>query len=340
MNRRDTSGMNTLAKLLGENRVLLADGATGTNYIPLGLDSGQAPEGWNLDGSGRVEGLHRAFVEAGADVLVTNTFGGTSRRLHLHGLQDRVVEINARAAELARQATAGAGREIVIAGSVGPTGDLFEPLGSLTYDEAVEAFAEQITGLKRGGADVAWIETMSAPEEIDAAIEASIAVGLDYTVTASFDTAGHTMMGLAPAAFATMMRDKPQRPLAFGSNCGVGASDLLAAVLSMTGDAGDLPIIAKANAGVPHIHGDTVVYSGTPELMADYARLAVDAGARIIGGCCGTTPLHLALMRTAIDTHERQAEPMVHDIIARLGPLVSPPSQKVSDRQPRRRRRG
>ena len=329
--------MNALEELLATGRTLIADGAMGTNLIPLGLDSGQAPEYWNLSRPEVIRGLHKQFVEAGADILVTNSFGGTRRRLHLHNLQDRVIEINKRAAEIAREAAEGAGRIIVIAGSVGPTGDLFVPLGALTYAEAVDAFAEQVEGLKQGGADVAWIETMSAPEEINAAIEAAQRVGLPYIATASFDTAGHTMMGLSPATFGQSMQGKA--PLAFGSNCGVGASDLLVAALAMTENANGLPVIAKANAGIPHIHGDSVVYSGSPDLMADYARLAVDIGARIIGGCCGNSPEHVRRMADAVRTHNGGPRPTVEDITARLGPLVSPASTASSERSQRRRRR-
>lgn len=329
--------MNALEELLATGRTLIADGAMGTNLIPLGLDSGQAPEYWNLTRPEVILGLHSQFVEAGSDILVTNSFGGTRRRLHLHNLQDRVIEINKRAAEIAREATEGAGRTIVIAGSVGPTGDLFAPLGALTYEEAVDAFAEQIEGLKQGGADVAWIETMSAPEEINAAIEAAERVGLPYVATASFDTAGHTMMGLSPSAFGQSMQTKA--PIAFGSNCGVGASDLLVAALAMTENANGLPVIAKANAGIPHIHGDSVVYSGSPDLMADYARLAVDIGARIIGGCCGNSPEHVRRMADAVRTHNGGPRPTVEEITSRLGPLVSPASTASSERPARRRRR-
>lgn len=331
--------MNALTTLLERNQTLLADGAVGTNLIPAGLAAGAAPEAWNLERPDDVRALHRGFVEAGSDLLVTNSFGGSGRRLHLHGLDTRVVEINARAAEIARSAAEGAGRDIVVAGSVGPTGDLMVPLGPLTHDAAVAAFAEQIEGLAKGGADVVWIETMSAPEEIEAAAEAAVQAGMAYTVTASFDTAGHTMMGLSPAAFGRSMRDRAVAPVAFGANCGVGAADLLVAAIGLVDHAGALPVIAKANAGIPHIHGDAVVYSGTPELMADYVRLAVDVGARIIGGCCGTTAEHVRQMRAALDGHSRADRPDVEAIVARLGPLVSPPAAGAADRPARRRRR-
>src|SRR6185369_10893304 len=181
--------MPALADLLAEKPVLLADGATGTNLFEMGLMSGDPPEIWNIDHPDRIEALHQSFVDAGADIVLTNSFGGNRRRLALHKLDGRVKELNALAAQNARAVADGAGRPVVVAGSVGPTGDLFEPLGPLTEADAVEIFAEQIEGLKAGGADVAWIETMSAPEEMRAAAKAAAKVGMPYTVTASFDTA-------------------------------------------------------------------------------------------------------------------------------------------------------
>ena len=331
--------MSKLSKMLDQSEFLLADGATGTNLFDMGLTSGMAPEIWNFELPENILALHGSFIDAGSDILVTNSFGASSRRLHLHDLEKRVHEINARAAELAMKAARGAGREILIAGSVGPTGDLFAPLGELTYEQAVEVFIEQIKGLKDGGADLAWIETMSAPEEIDAAIEASLEVGLPYSVTVSFDTAGRSMMGLAPAGFANTMTEKSPSPLAIGSNCGVGASDLLFALLELTDNAKAIPVIAKANAGIPQVSGDAVKYSGTPDLMEEYARLAIDVGARIIGGCCGNSPEHVARMRKALDNHDRGKKPTRAELEEKLGPLVAPPSTKEATDGGRRRRR-
>ena len=189
---------NPIDTLIAEKGVLLADGATGTNLFAMGLPAGEAPELLNETAPETITDLHRNFVEAGADIILTNSFGGTRHRLKLHNAQDRVFELNKRAAEIARAVADKAGRKVIVAGSVGPTGELLVPLGALTYDEAVNAFAEQIEGLKAGGAEVAWIETMSAPDEIRAAAEAAIRVGLPYTYTGSFDTAGRTMMGLLP----------------------------------------------------------------------------------------------------------------------------------------------
>jgi methionine synthase I (cobalamin-dependent) len=332
--------MPALADLLAEKPVLLADGATGTNLFEMGLMSGDPPEIWNIDHPDRIRALHQSFVDAGADIVLTNSFGGNRRRLALHKLDGRVKELNEAAARNARAVADKAGRPVVVAGSVGPTGDLFEPLGPLTRDEAIDVFAEQIEGLKAGGADVVWIETMSAPEEMRAAAEAAIRCAMPYTITASFDTAGKTMMGVPPSALPTVTGGLAAGPLAVGANCGVGASDLLVSILSMTEADPEAIVIAKANAGIPQYHGDHIHYSGTPELMAEYARLAVDAGARIIGGCCGTSPAHLAAMRRAIDAHQRQDRPDTAKVIAEIGPLVAPPKAASDEGARRARRRG
>ncbi|WP_189479003.1 homocysteine S-methyltransferase family protein, partial [Mesorhizobium sp. M1E.F.Ca.ET.063.01.1.1] len=186
---------NPIEALIAEKGVLLADGATGTNLFAMGLEAGEAPELLNETAPETIVSLHQNFVDAGADIILTNSFGGTRHRLKLHHAQDRVYELNKRAAEIARSVADRAGRKVIVAGSVGPTGELLVPLGAMTYEDAVDAFAEQIEGLKAGGAEVAWIETMSAPDEIRAAAEAAIRVGLPYTYTGSFDTAGRTMMG-------------------------------------------------------------------------------------------------------------------------------------------------
>jgi len=326
----------SLQDLLALGRPLLADGATGTNYFKVGLESGEPPEFWITDHPDRVSGLHQQFVDAGADIILTNTFGCNRHRLKLHNAQARVHELAAGAARLARSVADAASRPVVVAGSVGPTGELFEPLGALTHDEAVDAFAEQIEGLKEGGADVAWIETMSAPEEMRAAAEAAIRVGMPYVCTMSFDTAGRTMMGLAPNTLAAQFADLSVAPLAIGANCGVGASDILVSVLEMTGAAN--PIVCKGNCGIPKFEGTTITYSGTPELMAKYARLAVDAGARIIGGCCGTSPEHLRAMAESIAGYARGQAPSVESIVATIGPLTNKAPSADGGPSGRRRR--
>ncbi len=330
----------SLADLLSEKRPLLADGATGTNLFAMGLVAGDTPEVWNDTHPERIRKLHQDFVDAGSDIILTNSFGGNARRLMLHKLEGKVRELNRAAARLAREVADASGRIVVVAGSVGPTGDLFAPLGPITEDEAVDVFAQQMEGLAEGGAEVMWIETMSAPEEMRAAVRAAAKLGLPCTLTASFDTAGKTMMGMSPASLPVFASELPATPLAVGANCGVGASDLLVSVLAMRGRS-SIPIIAKANCGIPQWHGDHIHYTGTPELMADYAALAADAGASIIGGCCGTSAIHLAAMRRALDAWLPGEEPTVEEITARVGALVNPPSPEGEPPQRRTgRRRG
>lgn len=328
--------MVALATLLDEKRVLLADGATGTNLFAAGLTAGDPPELWNFDYPDAINSLLSSFVEAGADIILTNSFGANAHRLKLHKAEDRVFEVNKRAAEIARVIADAAKRPVVVAGSMGPTGELFVPLGTMTEDDAVADFTEQAKGLKAGGADVCWIETMSAGEEMRAAAKGAIAAGMPYTVTASFDTAGRTMMGLSPAEFPSVFADLPVQPLAIGANCGVGAPDLLHALVQMAEASPGTAFIAKSNCGIPQVHGEHVHYSGTPELMADYSRLAMDAGARIVGGCCGTSPAHLVAMRKVLDEHAPGSRPDRAAIEARVGPLVSPPSEGRSRRTGRR----
>lgn len=327
----------SLAELLATQRPLLADGATGTNYFAMGLTSGEPPEFWITDHPDRVTHLHQAFVDAGSDIILTNTFGANRSRLALHKAEDQCFELSKRAAELAREVADACPRPIVVAGSVGPTGELFVPLGALEHDAAVAIFEEQIRGLQAGGADVAWIETMSAIEEMRAAAQAAINVGMPYVVTCSFDTAGRTMMGMMPGDLTALFDGLAVKPLAVGANCGVGASDILVSLLNMTESDDQTNFVSKGNCGVPRFAGTDIVYSGTPELMGDYARLAVDAGARIIGGCCGTSPQHLMSMRNAIDHHVAQTRPTLASIIATIGPLANTAPTTEAPTRSRRR---
>ena len=325
----------SLDALLAGDGPILADGATGTNFFGMGLGPGEPPELWNVDQPHKVSALHGAFVAAGADIILTNTFGCNRHRLKLHDAHDRTREIAIRAAEIASTVAEAAHRPVLVAGSVGPTGELLQPLGELTEDDAVEAFIEEIEGLRDGGADVAWIETKSSPEEMRAAARAAIEVGMPYTVTGSFDTAGRTMMGLKPDELPAVFAELEIHPRAVGANCGVGASDLLVAVQQMR-PAADI-VIAKSNCGVPEISGGEVVYTGNPQLMAQYATLAVDCGARIIGGCCGTSPGHLAEMRRALDAHVPGEPPTLDRIVEQIGPLTN--SVATDEPAPARRRR-
>jgi 5-methyltetrahydrofolate--homocysteine methyltransferase len=331
---------NALTELLAEKGVLLADGATGTNLFAMGLEAGEAPELWNETAPDKIVKLHQDFVDAGADIILTNSFGSTRHRLKLHHADDRVFALNKKAAEIARSVADKAGRKVIVAGSVGPTGELLIPLGALSYDEAVAAFAEQMEGLKAGGADVAWIETMSSADEIRAAAEAATKVGMPYTYTGSFDTAGKTMMGLDPKDLRGVASDVGEGPIAVGANCGVGAADILSSLLDMTAADPDAITIVKGNCGIPEFRGAEIYYSGTPPLMAEYARLARDAGARIIGGCCGTSCEHLAAMRSALDDYTPRPRPTIEEIVDKIGPLRNKmASESGSDGSRERRRR-
>ncbi|OHV77904.1 betaine--homocysteine S-methyltransferase [Ensifer sp. LCM 4579] len=328
---------NALSDLLAQKGVLLADGATGTSLFAMGLEAGEAPELWNESKPENITRLHQDFVDAGADIILTNSFGGTRHRLKLHQAEDRVFALNKRAAEIARAVADRAPRKVITAGSVGPTGELLVPLGALSYEDAVSAFIEQIEGLKAGGAEVAWIETMSSPEEIRAAAEAASKVGLPFVYTGSFDTAGKTMMGLHPKDIHAVAGDIGDGPVAVGANCGVGASDILSSLLDMTAANPDATVVVKGNCGIPEFRGSDIHYSGTPPLMADYARLAVDAGARIIGGCCGTSCAHLAAMRVALDNHEKGERPTLDVIVEKIGPLRN---KTANEGAPQRERGG
>ena len=315
---------NPLERMLSERDWILADGATGTNLFNMGLSSGDAPELWNVEQPDKIRALYRGAVDAGSDLFLTNTFGGNASRLKLHDAQGRVRELSRAGAELAREIADAAGRPVIVAGSVGPTGDIMEPMGTLTHQLAVEMFHEQAEGLKEGGVDVLWLETISAPEEFRAAAEAFALAGMPWCGTMSFDTAGRTMMGVTSADFVRLVESLPNPPLAFGANCGVGAADLLRTVLGFTAQGAERPIIAKGNAGIPKYEHGHIHYDGTPELMADYAVLARDCGAKIIGGCCGTTPEHLAAMREALETRpRREGRPTLEEIAAALGGFSS-----------------
>lgn len=339
----DKAMTNRLSALLETRDWLLADGATGTNLFNMGLTAGDAPEFWNVDHPERIITLYKGAIDAGSDLFLTNTFGGNASRLKLHDGQKRVRELNRAGAEIGRNLADKSDREIIVAGSVGPTGEIMAPLGTLTYANAVEMFHEQADGLKDGGADVFWVETISAPEEYQAAAEAADLADMPFCGTMSFDSAGRTMMGLTSAGMVEMVGKLKTPPVAFGANCGVGASDLLRTVLGFSAEAPTTPLIAKGNAGIPKYHEGHIHYDGTPELMADYAVLARDSGARIIGGCCGTTPKHLERMREALETREPQARPTLEQIVVALGALSSAADGTGDTPAPtrtRRRRRG
>ncbi|MDA8585961.1 betaine--homocysteine S-methyltransferase [Rhodobacteraceae bacterium] len=330
-----------LSAYLASNDWILADGATGTNLFNMGLAAGDAPEFWNIDRTADITALYKGAVDAGSDLFLTNTFGGNASRLKLHNGQDRVRELNRAGAEIGRDVADASGRTVIVAGSMGPTGEIFEPLGPLSHAVAVEMFHEQAEGLKEGGADVLWVETISAPEEYRAASEAAGLAGMPWCGTMSFDTAGRSMMGVTSADMVGLVEKVKTPPLAFGANCGVGASDLLRTVLGFSAANPTRPIIAKGNAGIPKYVDGHIHYDGTPDLMADYAALARDCGATIIGGCCGTTPDHLRTMRHALETRPKGERPALDLIARKLGGFSSPfdGTEANTEGQPMRRPR-
>lgn len=331
---------NALSAMLESNDTILADGATGTNLFNMGLVSGDAPELWNTDEPAKITALYKGSVDAGSDLFLTNTFGGNASRLKLHDAQGRVRELNRVGAELGRDVADKAGRKIVVAGSVGPTGEIMEPVGALSHALAVEMFHEQADGLKEGGVDVLWVETISAPEEFRAAAEAFALADMPWVGTMSFDTAGRTMMGVTSSDMVQLVESLPNPPLAFGANCGTGASDLMRTVLGFAAQGTERPIVAKGNAGIPKYVDGHIHYDGTPDLMGDYAVMARDAGAKIIGGCCGTMPVHLSAMREALDTRPRTGErPTLEQIAAALGAFSSASDGTGEDAAPERRSR-
>jgi len=315
---------NLFEKLLNEKQTLLADGATGTNLFAMGLQSGDAPELWNVDQPDKVAAHYRSFIDAGSDIVLTNTFGGTRYRLKLHNAQDRVAELNIAATEILKAVIADSGREVIVAGSIGPSGEILAPLGEMQPDEAVAAFTEQALALKKGGADVLWIETMSSLEEVELAVKGAREAELPIVFTMSLDTNGRTMMGVGASDLMALDQQLKPHVHACGTNCGIGASEVVTAVLNLklnATDGSESILIAKANCGIPEFVDGEIVYNGTPEIMANYAVMARNAGARIIGGCCGTSAEHVVAMRKALDSTPISAPPTLDDIQRVLGEI-------------------
>jgi 5-methyltetrahydrofolate--homocysteine methyltransferase len=332
--------MSKIAHLLSSQGWILADGATGTNLFNMGLEAGEAPEIWNEQHPDRVMALYKGAVDAGSDLFLTNSFGGNASRLKLHNAQKRVFQLNRIAAEIGRELADQSDRTVIVAGSMGPTGEIMQPVGALSHAEAVEMFHEQAEGLKEGGADILWVETLSAREEYLAAAEGIALSGMPWCGTMSFDTAGRTMMGLTSTDMVKMVEGMSHKPLAFEANCGVGASDLLRTILGFADAAPHLPIIAKGNAGVPKYVDGHIHYDGTPDLMAEYAVLARNSGASIIGGCCGTMPEHLSKMRAALENTPLGERPSLDEITAKIGPFSSDSDGTGEPAGNRRERRG
>jgi 5-methyltetrahydrofolate--homocysteine methyltransferase len=291
--------------LLAEGGPILADGAMGTMLFASGLQFGDPPEAWNVSHPEVVRRIHRGYLDAGSRIVMTNTFGGNRLRLRLHGLDPRVSELNRTAAILLRAEVDAAGGHALVAGDIGPSGEIMAPLGTLAEDEATDVFAEQAAALIAGGVDLIWIETMSHLSEISAAIrgarQASPTIPIIATMT--FDTRGYTMMGVSPEQAARALLEAGAD--AVGGNCGNGPDELLPVVEKMHAVAPDAVLVAKSNAGMPELIDLRAVYRADPATMAAAGIGFRGAGARIIGACCGSSPAHLAAMNEAL----RIAEP-------------------------------
>ena len=279
---------------------VLADGGMGTMLFEAGLQFGDPPEAWNLEHPDRVQAIHRAYLEAGSQIILTNTFGGNRFRLGMHNLQAKVPELNRAAVEIAREAAKEAGGRALVAGDIGPSGGILLPVGEMQFAEAVAGFAEQAAALVAGGADVIWIETMSDLEEVRAAIEGvrQASPRLPIIASMTFDTRGHTMMGVTPEEAVRALSG--WGAAAVGGNCGNGPDEILAVVQKMRAAAPGVVLVAKANAGLPELQNGRAVYRAGPKVMADYALAVSAAGAHIVGACCGSTPDHVRAMAEAL----------------------------------------
>jgi 5-methyltetrahydrofolate--homocysteine methyltransferase len=279
---------------LATGEVILADGAMGTMLQAAGLEKGHAPEEYNLTNPEKVLAVHRGYVEAGSEIILTNSFGANRFRLGKYGLGDKVYDLNRRAAQIAKQAGA-----LFVAGSMGPTGEFFAPVGTLTLEEAREAFAEQARGLADGGVDLLVIETMSDLKEVEAAVQgARQSTDLPLVCTMTFQQQLHTIMGVSPAEAAETLAG--WGAAALGANCGTGPEEVEKVLEQMKDAVRDAFLVAKANAGVPRLVQGRTEYDATPELMAQYAGRFAQMGVTIIGACCGSTPEHIAAMAEAL----------------------------------------
>ena len=283
----------TFDELMAAGKPVIADGGMGTMLFAMGLERGDSPERWNIINPEKIREVHRGYIDAGAQIVLTNSFGGNRMRLASHGLQDRTHDLNRAAAKLARAEANAASHPVLIAGSMGPTGRMLEPLGDLSFDDAVTAFAEQAAALEDGGVDVFWIETMSDLEEVRAAVEGckQAAPNLPRVVTMTFDTHGRTMMGVKPEKALAAITE--MGVVALGANCGNGPDELEAVIEKMHGVGPSVPLVAKANAGLPRMQDGEAVYDGTPQVMAEYGQRVRALGATIIGTCCGSRPDHI-----------------------------------------------
>ena len=292
--------MNRFLERLNSGEILVADGATGSNLQKMGLRPGQPPEDLIIDNPDILFQLESSFVDAGSDIILTCTFGGTRMRMKDSKYQDRTPEVNIKAAELARKA-ASAREGVMVAGSMGPVGGLLKPYGPLDAEDVRATFAEQAKALTEGGVDLLLIETMFSFEETTAAFEgAKSASDLPIVVSFSYDRGTRTMMGIKPKD--VIKKYSEMGAVVIGANCGTTLENMEAVVKEYGATVPNFPLWVKPNAGVPHMDIETElgVYDMTPEDMGNYARKYVELGAKIVGGCCGNTPEHVAAIAKAV----------------------------------------
>ena len=283
-----------------EKGILISDGAMGTMLQGKGLTDGGAPELWNVENPIAIEEVLEEYAAAGANLITTNTFGGTRGRLQMHGLEDRLFELNKAGAEIARK-VADRHPGCFVMGDVGPSGELMEPMGTMTVDEAKALFADQIKALVAGGVDAILIETMSDLQEVEAAVKAAkeVAPELPVIVTFSFDTNMRTMMGVKPEVAVKTLAAEGVRII--GANCGRGVDEMRIIAKELTGARPEgVFIITQSNAGLPKLVGDEFIYDGSPEEMAKYAQDMKDLGVNVIGSCCGSSPAHTKAMAATV----------------------------------------
>ncbi len=290
--------MNKFIERLNAGEVLVTDGATGTNLQSVGLASGMHTEDWIYDFPEKILDLERAFVSAGSDIILTCTFGGTRLRMKNAKYGSEVVALNNRAAEIARQA-ASSRPDVMVGGSMGPLGQLLKPFGPITFDEAKAAFAEQAGALAEGGVDLLLIETHFAIEEADAAFDGARSVtDLPIVISFSYDRGSRTMMGVKPAE--VIKRYDAKGALMVGANCGTTLENMETIIKEYAATKSGFPLWAKPNAGMPRLNGTQTIYDVTPIQMAEFAVKYVETGAQVVGGCCGSTPDHVAAIVNAV----------------------------------------
>jgi 5-methyltetrahydrofolate--homocysteine methyltransferase len=294
--------MNQFLKRLNDGEILVADGATGTNLQIMGLKGKFVPEDLVLDQPDILLKLETAFVDAGSDIILTCTFGGTDLRMKESKYADKADEVNKRAVELARKA-ASARKDVLVAGSIGPTGQLMKPYGLLSPDEAKASFTRQAKALAEGGVDLLVIETMFAFDETTAAFEGVRSVtDLPIVVSFSYDRGVRTMMGVKPTD--VIKKFKELGATAVGANCGTTLENMEKIVQEYAAAEPGFPIWAKPNAGLPRMEGTTSIYDVTPEQMGESALHNIANSARIVGGCCGSTPEHVAGIAKAVKSRK------------------------------------